>query len=207
MSDDIFEGDNNSLDQQDFLDAMDLFSVSNASKHLWKLPERSNLHVALFLMITKGLPHAAGQKIMDRIEQAIGKKDMSHKNFTFSDKKMKQWGLSAEKISGIRKILTLDEINPNTLCKVKEGGIYLIKGFRVLADEDDDTFWESSFQVRYNMGRLLGHSKILPEQDARNLGKKWLGYRSQISYFFYRIKPDAMEKIVNEEELTADDFF
>lgn len=206
MSEDIFEGDDNAAERSDFIGDLDLFAVSNKTKKYWKLPERSNLHIALYLMITMGMSYESGEKIMKKIKDTIGDKDMSKENFVISDKTLKEWGLSATKISGIKKILGLKEITQQSLCKVREGGIKLVKMFMVLSETKDDTSLEFCYEVRRNLSNLLGHSKILPEPDAKKLFLKWSGYKSQIGYFLYRLKPDSAVKIVDDIELDQYDF-
>ena len=72
-----------------------------------------------------------------RLTQSIGKGDISPNSFHITDKKLKSWGLSNEKIEGIKAILALPEVNSKSLCKIKEGGIYLVKAFKIFTGDDD----------------------------------------------------------------------
>lgn len=206
MSDDIFEGDDTFSERVEFLKNLDLFSLSNGTKNYWKLADHSALHTALYLMITKGMSFESGEKLMNKIRGTLGKKDMNKEKFTISDKTLKEWGLSAAKIQGIRTILSLDSINSSTLCKVKEGGLWLIKMHAVLAETNDDTPLYFCYEVKQNLAALLGHAKILSDEETKKLFTIWTGYRSQISYFLYRIKPESIVKILDDEELDKFDF-
>jgi hypothetical protein len=207
---DVFEGDNNSDVNQSIVEAHDLFALSNRYKKFWTLPECAAAHRAILLLIYKGVSYDFGSKILQRIQSAIGKKDFTAKNFTITDKKLKEWGLSSEKIEGIRQILALaeqGEITSSVLCKVKAGGLYLVKAFKVFSEENDDVFMAEDYNVQQNMGILLFRTKKMTNTEAMRLSRTWEGYRSRISYFLYRLKPTGAVKILDEEDLEPWDFW
>ena len=84
-----------------------------------------------------------------------------------TNKKLKEWGLSNEKVAGIRKILSLPEVTSKTLCKVKEGGIYLVKAFKIFQEEDDDVFLWDDYNVCRNLGILFFGDKAITKAEAR----------------------------------------
>jgi len=200
MSDEIFEGNDPSEDRIFHAADLDLFSIANRYRKFWKLPERSPYHTAISLLIGKGLPYDTVSKIMEHIGQALGNKDISPKNFHITDKKLKSWGLSQEKIDGIRKILALEEVSSQSLCKIKEGGIYLVKAFKVIQEEDDDVFLPDDYNVLRNLGILFFRDKPMTKTEAMKLSRAWQGHRSLISYFLLKLKPDGAVKILDEEE-------
>lgn len=202
----VFEGDN--FDNRQFIaQDLDLFEISNKYKHLWLFPEYSSLHTSIVLLIRKGLSYSSSSKILNKINEAIGNKQISKTNFTMTDKKLKQWGLSSEKIEGIRKILNLEQVTSNSLCKIKEGGLYLVKLFKIINQEDDDIFLWDDYNVLRNMGILFYRNKSLSKQECIFISKNWIGYRSQISYFLYRLRPEGALKICEDLELNIDDFW
>jgi len=202
---DAFEGDVNN-DREFLAQDLDLFAVSNDTKKWWKLPEKSALHTAVTILISRGSTEEMTARIMEKIRNSIGKGDITRDNFKFTDKKLKEWGLSSDKISGIRKILSLEEVNAESLCRIKEGGIFLVNGFKVMHEEDDDVLWSEDYNVRRCLGILFFRQKNMTETEARQVGKVWAGYRSQISYFLHRLKPEGAIKIRDEEELDQYDF-
>lgn len=206
--DDVFEGDDTSQDRNEIAQDLDLFSLSNKYKKLWKLPECPSHHRAVLLLIAKGIPHDTFKRIRSKISEAIGNKPISASNFTMTDKKLKEWGLSNEKISGIRKILALPEVTSGALCKIKEGGIYLVKAFKIFQEEDDDIMLFEDYNVLKNLGILFFRNKPMTKTEAQQVCKNWINYRSQISYFLYRLKPDSADKIHDEtKELDKYDFW
>jgi len=201
---DIFEGDNTNINSEHAL-SLDLFSISNKYKKYWKFPDRSDFHQAIYITISKGLNNDQTNQIMQKITNSIGK-EITPEKFSFTDKKMKEWGLSNEKIQIIKKIKELQEITSSNLCKIKEGGIYLVKAFKILQEEDDDTFLMDDYNIRKNMSILFVKNKLMTTQEARDISKVWQGHRSQISYFLYRLKESGAIKILDEEELDEKDF-
>ena len=57
------------------------------------------------------------------------------------------------------------------------------------------------------MGILFFRSKLMTKTEATLLAKTWIGYRSQISYFLSRLKPEGAIKILDEDDLEPWDFF
>lgn len=204
-----FEGDNL---QNDIAD-IDLFNNALKTEKFWNLknslcpPDMTSTHLAVWLIIRMGASFAVGEKVMDHIRKSIGYKNISKENFTFKNETLKRWGLSAAKIEIIRNILEIpdDQINSKTLCTVK-GGIAFIHAFKALSDEEDDCFMYEDVNIRRCLGVMLGRNSQVTESEARQLSKNWLGYRTKISQFLYRLKPESMIKILEEEELEEYDF-
>lgn len=206
---DIFEGDSSKEEKHDLALDLDLFNLSNIYKKYWKYPDRTDLFQAIFILISKGLPYEQYSSIMSKIAGSVGYKITSDGEFKIHDTTLKNWGLSSDKINGIRKILQIAKdgsINANTLCKVKEGGIYLVKAFKILQEEDDDIFLAEDYTVRRVLSILYSRSKILTIPEAKEIGLAWTGHRSQISYFLSRLKDSGAHKILNEKELEQTDF-
>lgn len=198
----IFEGDNIDNKKEIALE-LDLFSLSNKYKNFWKYSEKSDLHQAIFIMISKGLSYEQYNPILKKIYTSLGN---NFTKFDISEKKLKEWGLSNEKIQAIYKITKLPEINSKTLCKIREGGIYLIKAFKILQEEDDDIFLAEDYIVRRVLGILYFRTKLMTIPEVKDIAKIWQGHRSQISYFLSRLKDSGAEKILNDEDLTEQDF-
>lgn len=203
---DIFEGDNNDISDI-IAEDLDLFSVAKNTKELWELPEHSAHHTAIDLVMSKGLSFDMYKKLRTSIINAIGKKEYSRDNFKFTDKKLKEWGMSADKISAIRKILQLENVDSNALCRIHECGIHIVKAFKVFYGENDDTFLNEDYNVRTNMGILFSKNKLMSPQESTKVARNWSGHRSIISYFLHRLKPEGTFKILDNEELQKDDFF
>jgi hypothetical protein len=203
---DIFEGDNTDI-SKNIAEDLDLFELANRYKKLWERKERSAHHTAVDLVISRGMSPDTYKNICDNIKNAIGKKDYSIDTFKITDKKLKEWGLSNDKITAIRKILQLESVDSNTLCRIKECGIHIVKAFKVFFGEHDDTFLNEDYNVRTNMGILFYKNKLMTPQEATQVAKNWNGYRSTISFFLHRLKPEGAFKVLNDEELSREDFY
>lgn len=205
---DILEGDSNSEEKKDIALDLDLFNLSEKYKSFWKYPERTDLFQAIFILISKGCTFEQYDFILQKITQSLGFK-ITLENFKIQDKKLKEWGLSTDKINAIRKLLEIAKehgVTPSSLCKVKEGGIYLVKSFKILQEEDDDVFLAEDYIVRRILSILYYRSKILTVTEAKEISKAWIGHRSQISYFLSRLKDSGASKILDKQELDKYDF-
>lgn len=204
-SDIVFEGSQD--DQRDYAEDLDLFAISTFTKPLWELPECSAVHRAIEILIRKGLNWDHSQAIMSRINASIGNRDISQANFTMRDETLKKWGLSNDKIAGIRKILALPEVTGSTLCAIKEGGIYLVRMFKILHGEQDDVPFPDDYNLKQCLGILFYRQRAMTPQDMMEISKTWNGYRSQIAYFLHRLKPEAVAKIQDDQDLEPWDFW
>lgn len=203
---DIFEGDNNDVSSFIAQD-LDLFGVAERTMDLWKLQDSTSHHTAVDIVISKGLSRDMYSKIRTNIKNAIGKKEFSVDNFKFTDKKLKEWGLSNEKITAIRKIFQLETVDSNALCRIKECGLQVVKQFKVIFGENDDTFMNEDYNVRFNLGILFSKNKLMTPQESTKVARNWSGHRSIISYFLHRLKPTSTYKILEEQELSKEDFY
>lgn len=200
-----FQGETNS--DSFLLTDLDLFKISQQTKELWILPNRSATHRAIECLIRQGMNWDNSERILNRIRASIGNADISKSNLTMTEKTLKRWGLSSAKICGIYKILNMTEVNSKNLCSIKEGGSALVQLFKTLEEEDDDVWLYSEYNVLQNLGILLGRTKSLTVREAMRVGHIWSGARSQISYFLWRLKPTGAIKIIEDEELKPWDFW
>jgi len=207
MSDDVWEGDDTSTFFSDHAQDLDLFTLSNEYKELWDMPKLDAHHQAIDLLIAKGLNYDNYDKIMKCIVSSIGRNGFTKDKFVIKDSKLREWGLSNDKISGIRKILDLPEVNSKVLCRIKEGGIYLVKAFKIFHEEEDDVFLSDDYNIRRNISVLFLKDKIATETEARQISQSWQGYRSQISKFLYRMKQQGATKLLEDKQLTEEDFY
>lgn len=210
--DSVFEGDSDSYD--DFIKELDLFSVAMSTRKLWDLtasecPENSTkIHIAIYLIVHSGCSYNVGNQIFNYIRQSMGHKSISPETFTFTDKTLKKWGLSNDKISLIRNILTYtdDNFNSTVFCRLKPG-INLIQLFKAFTDENEDTYAYSDYNIKKNIAVMLERAKMPSDNENRKLSRVWNGFRSIITQFLYRLKPTGMNKILEEEVLTSVDFY
>lgn len=206
----VYQGDQD--DYSEYIRSLDLFDVALSSKPFWYLPgtlcpkDSSPTHMLIWFVIHHGLSVSVSEKIMNHIKLAIGNNNISKENFTMKEDTLKKWGLSGDKIDLIKKILSLEELTTKTLCKIKIG-LYYLSIFKAMVDEEDDCFVYQDVNIRKNLSVILGRDKIVTESEARKISKNWTGYRSKISYFLYRLRPESMLKVMEEEELAAHDFW
>lgn len=203
---DVFEGDNTDISSI-IAEDLDLFSVAKNTKDLWILPEHSAHHTAVDLVMAKGLSFDMYKRLRTNIYNAIGKREYSRDTFKFTDKKLKEWGMSNEKITAIRKILEVETVDSGALCRIRECGIHIVKAFKVFYGEHDDTFLNEDYNVRTNLGLLFSKNKLMTPQEATKVARNWSGHRSIISYFLHRLKPESVFKILDNEDLQKEDFF
>ena len=203
---DSFQGE--SSNDTEFLQELDLFALSEQTKQWWQAPPRTPVHRAIEILIRQNMSWENGEKIMERVRASIGEADISLSNLVMTDKTLKKWGLSAEKISGIRKILSLQEITPKTLCSIKEGGIYLVQMFTVMEEENDDCWVYNNPNALRNLSIFLGRARPLTAREAVHMSRSaFSGHRSQLSYFLYMLKTEGAIAMVNDEPLEITHFY
>jgi 3-methyladenine DNA glycosylase/8-oxoguanine DNA glycosylase len=173
------------------------------------------------------------QKIYNSIGKE-GKIEITKENFTFKDKTLLEYGLSKDQIRIIKEILSivnkksenkeqlitesclatsgrdksnkLDLLTIKDLTKIKGIGVWTIKAVKILMNEDPDVSLEQDYYVRKILSRLYGYQKVITETEARKILQTWNGNRSQISYFLWRLKETAIEKILENQKLERHDF-
>lgn len=205
MSEDIVGTDSELFEFEDF----DLLNISKETELYWRQPERSLIHNAISCVISMRIPFKKSREIRQKIYTSIGKEgkvEITRDNFKFKDKTLLSYGLSNEQIRIIREILNNDIKTIKDLTKIKGIGIWTVKAIKILMNVDPDISLEQDYYIRNNLTLLYGYKKVMTETEARKILQTWRGNRTQISYMLWRLKPEGIMKIFEEQKLDKYDF-
>jgi len=204
---DIIGNDRESFDYTHF----NLLKLAQDTKDYYTFPERSLLHNAILMIIYSRLNNSKSQEIKNKIYNSIGKEgkiELSVDNFKFKDKTLLGYGLSHDQIGLIRSVLSLSktlekgQMTIKDLTKIKGIGIWVIKSLKIITHTDDNICFEQDYNVRNNLGLLYGYDKLVSETEVKKILNTWNGNRTIISYFLWRLKKEAILKIIG---ITEDD--
>jgi len=203
-------------------DHFDLLKLAQDTKSYYQFPKRSLLHNTILMIIYSRLNNTKSQEIKNKIYNSIGKEgkvELTTENFKFKDKTLLSYGLSHEQIDLIRKVLLLsnhtkmgkEELTIKNLTKIKGINIWIIKSLKIITNDildekekNDNICFEQDYNVRNNLGLLYGYSKLVSETDVKKILNTWNGNRTIISYFLWRLKKEAIFKILGFNHLGED---
>lgn len=186
----------------------DLLKLAVDYKDHYVFPDRSLTHNTILMIVASRLNNTKSEEIKKKLYSSIGKEgkiELTRENFKFKDKTLLSYGLSHEQIKLIREVLEMKEITIKNLTKIKGIGIWTIKALKVITNEDNICF-EQDYNVRNNLGLLYGYDKLVSESEVKKILSSWNGNRTIISYFLWRLKKEAIVKILEEEKLEYTDF-
>ena len=95
--------------------------------------------------------------------------------------------------------------NPDIYSDIKGIGPWTIKGTKLLLGIDENIVLYEDKWIKQRLGQLVD-KRIVTETEAKNTFKLWPGHESLMSYFFWRAKPSAIDKMKSSQPLTRDDF-
>lgn len=205
MSENIVGTDREIFEFEDF----DLLNISKETELYWRQPERSLIHNAISCVISMRIPFKKSREIRQKIYTSIGKEgkvEITKDNFKFKDKTLISYGLSNEQVRIIREILNNDINTIKDLTKIKGIGIWTLKAIKILMNVDPDISLEQDYYIRNNLTLLYGYKKVMTETETKKILQTWKGYRTQISYMLWRLKPEGILKILAEQKLNKYDF-
>jgi len=127
-----------------------------------------------------------------------------------TDKELENIGIEPIKIKTIQNVLNLDDSDLDNFIEniedIKGIGPWTVKCLKIYFDLDDDVFLFEDLWIRKRMTELIRGDIVLTQTECNEHSKIWKGYRTQISKFFWRIKPEGIIALLSDEELTCDHF-
>lgn len=182
------------------------------TKSYYELKKYSIVHQAISLVISQKVSFQQGKNIRKKLfflispDSEFTKENM--KNIT--DEDLENIGIDVLKIKTIRNILKLDDIDHNDFIEkiedIKGIGPWTIKCLKIYFELDNDIFLSEDLWIRKRMTELTENDIVLTQKECEIESKIWRGYRTQISKFFWRIKPIGITALLNNEELNYDHF-
>lgn len=174
------------------------------------LPSKSLFHNLISLIISQKIRFSQSRKIRQQLYALLNTNEYTIDNLdSLSNDTLKSVGLSDDKINCIRSILKIENLTLDKISKIKGVGPWTLKALQILTDANDDLFLSEDYYIRQRFSELIQSNKILTTKQLDNYIVKfpnWIGQKTVISRFFWRIKPEGIIHLLQTLTLTRDDF-
>jgi 3-methyladenine DNA glycosylase/8-oxoguanine DNA glycosylase len=160
-------------------------------------------HELISLIISQRISFKKSRDIRMKIYEKIG-------SYVFTKDKLFsinliETGLDVDKIHLIRNIN--ENVSFNDLKAIPGIGIWTIKSLKAKLLLDDDIFLSEDFYIRTHLKILFKLDKVPIISEANKLIKgRWEGYKTHVSLFLWRLRHESTDKLIQNQELTQQDF-
>lgn len=179
----------------------------------YKLKEYSFFHQTISLIISQKISFKKSRSIRSKIfEKIFPEKEFTIQNFKFIKEDLKNFGLNETQIDTINNIIEiynkdLDVINwIHKIQKIKGIGIWTIKCLKIMFNIDNDIFLSEDFWIRSRLSELYNYNYVITIKESNDISIQWKGYRTNVSKFLWRIKPEGIEALKNKDLLIKEHF-
>lgn len=189
---------------------MDEYDEIRATRQWWGTPVPSVFHQICSLVTAQEVSFAKGRAIRQKLFQlseAMGFGGVLGREFVLGigKDKLVETGLSPSRAETLLEAAGLPEGEPDSYAVVRGIGPWTIKGTKLLLGQGDNIVLSEDKWIRQRLGQMVGQ-KIVTEAQAQTMFQQWAGHESLMSYFLWRAKPAAIDKLLTHAKLTRDDF-
>jgi 3-methyladenine DNA glycosylase/8-oxoguanine DNA glycosylase len=192
--------------------------ILTKTKQYWNIHQTKNIfHQTVSLVISQKISFAKSRRARQILYDLIKPdQEFTSKNLSKIDKS--QWlkiGIAESQYASIQNLIKLDQNNYDNkewieqISKIKGIGPWTIKGLKIMFNIEPDLFLFEDYWIRSRMTELVS-TEIKPicmsSSNANILSSHWKGYRTLVSLFFWRIKPEGISALKNGIPLTQDYF-
>lgn len=182
------------------------------TKSYYELKKYSIFHQAISLIISQKITFLLGKTIRKKMFDElslIGENQFTKENILlFDDDKLKSFGLDILKIKTLKHVCDLDYVDDldfiNKIEKIKGIGVWTIKSLMIMADIGNE-FLSEDLWIRKRVSELLESNKTITITECDKLVSN-IKNKRVLSRFFWRIKPEGIQKILHNKELDKNDF-
>ena len=119
-----------------------------------------------------------------------------------SDERLAAAGIAPQVIQTIRAV-PLD-CRFEGLSEIPRVGIWTIKAVMIMTYQNPDVFLAEDAYVRSRLATIYRKESITMH-EAEIIGQKWIGYRSLVSRFLWRLTDQGANKIAAGNPISSDD--
>lgn len=192
------------------MDLQNLPELISPYESFFTLPPKTLFHNLISLIISQKIRFGQGRKIRQQLYSLLNTDEYTPNGLnSLSDDTLKSIGLSDDKINCIRAILGLEDLTLDRAAQIKGIGPWTIKALSILTNGSNDIFLSEDYWIRQRFSELIQSSKILTSRQLENYIAKfpnWVGQKTLISRFLWRIKPEGIMALLNSESLTREHF-
>lgn len=183
----------------------------NKTDKYWLIPQKSLFHNTISLLTSQKIKFSESRNIRKNLYKLNQYNDEFSinifKNLTNDD--FLNCGLSSNIIEVIKKVIDLELNNIltiETLQNIKGIGIWTIKSLKIMNNLDDNVILYEDYWIRQRLSELVKSNKILTQSECKKLFTGSSTNLSEISKFLWRITKNGTHKIINNLELSKNDF-
>lgn len=194
---------------------VDPYAIVNDSRKFWEIPPKPVFHHLISLLTSQEVKFSIGRKIrhsLYAISSAVGCNGVITPELILSltDQQLSSTGLSPQRCITAKELARFSyEVKTiDDYAKINGVGQWTIKGLKILFNLDSRIILYEDKWIRKRLAELhqLPPRTVLTPIQAKDLFKPWEGYETLMSYFLWRIKPTGINRIIQRQPLTRDDF-
>lgn len=182
------------------------------TKEYYKLKQYNIFHQTISLIISQKISFASSKKIRSELFKNISPdNEFTRENISkISKSKMFDIGIDENKYDVILTIINLGDCDDddwiNQISNIKGIGPWTIKCLEIMFDISNDLFLYEDLWIRKRLSELISSDVILSKKECNQISLHWKGYRTNVSKFFWRIKPEGITAFKNGENLDENHF-
>jgi len=187
----------------------DLTKIIKETKSLWELPKKSLFHHTIGLIIGQKIKMDLAREIRKNLYIFVNKDEYHHDDLIkITDHEWHKICMNdLQKINIIKRILKLgNKMQLTDLTKVAGIGDWTIKSLKVLCDQDDDIFLGEDYWIRSKLKILFDLPKVPTISEANKLSGKFIGKKSTITKFLWRLTNQGAIALKNNQVLKEEHF-
>jgi 3-methyladenine DNA glycosylase/8-oxoguanine DNA glycosylase len=183
--------------------------IKNTNKY-WLLPQKSLFHNTISLLTSQKIKFSESRNIRKKLyELNQEQNEYSIKIFeNLTNKDFIKCGISNNIIEIIKNVIELEKNKLLTIEKLenlKGIGPWTIKSLKIMNNFDNNIFLYEDYWIRQRLSELVKSNKILTQSECKKIFINSTNC-SEISMFLWRIKKSGTFQIINNLELTKDNF-
>lgn len=192
--------------------------ILTKTKQYWNIHQNKNIfHQSVSLITSQKISFAKSRQARQILYDLIKpEQEFTSKNLSKIDKS--QWlkiGIAESQYASIQNLIKLDQNDYDNkewieqISKIKGIGPWTIKGLKIMFNIEPDLFLFEDYWIRSRMTELITIEKkpsCISSSNANILSSYWKGYRTHVSLFFWRIKPEGISALKNGITLTKTHF-
>ena len=185
---------------------MNIIDNIKKTESFWNLPKKTIFHIAINLVIYLKISFKQGRKIRQELYKKINSFDLSKELLCkLTNQDFARIGLEDNKISVINKIIDAEDLSINYLEQLKGIGPWTIKSLKIMNGEKN-LFLEEDYWIRKRLKELFNLDKVPTIKESKKIVEHINCDKSELTRFLWRIKPNGIVKVKNNEELVREDF-
>lgn len=178
------------------------------------MKEYNIFHQTISLLLSQKISFYQSRKIRQSLFALIAP-DIAYTKVNISkltNKQLLNIGVSEQKYEIIQQIINIqcDLLNYSEwidqLKSIKGIGLWTIKCLKIIFNIDDNIFLSEDLWIRKRLSELIDSDKSLTIAESNKISQKFNNYKTLVSKLLWRIKPEGIIAIKNNQQLNGNHF-